>query len=135
MTKNPSPSAPSEGRPVWFLNRSVLVVRPLQPFVDWVLSLDDEGSVEAEDVWESVNSFLVPEFEDPGETLGWVHANVEIVFEVMLNDWVMDSAHWPEDRSWSTFEQWFEIEYIDLAWDLVDEPLSSDPPMIEGHEA
>lgn len=132
MSNNPSSS---EQRPVWFLNRSVLVVRPLQPFVDWVLSFDDDGPVDAEDAWASVNSFLVPEFEDPAETLAWVQANVEIVFEIMLNDWVMDSAHWPEDRGWSTFERWFDFEYIDLAWDLVDEPLSSDPPMIEGHEA
>lgn len=29
------------------------------------------------------------------------------------------------------FREWFELELIDLIWDLVDEPLSSDPPFPE----
>ena len=131
MTRTP----PSEDRPIWFLNRGVLVVRPRQPFVDWVCSFEDDGPVDPDDARDSVNSFLVPEFDDPEETLAWVQAHIETVFEIMLNDWVMDSAEWPEDRGWDAFEAWFDFEYIDLAWDLVDEPLSSDAPEAEGHEA
>jgi hypothetical protein len=129
-------SKPASGdRPIWFLNRGVLVVRPRQPFVDWVLTFDDDGPVDPEDAWESVNSFLVPEFDDPDQTQEWIEANIETVFEIMLNDWVMDPEHWPEDRGWETFGEWFDLEYVDLAWDLVDEPLSSEAPEAEGHEA
>jgi hypothetical protein len=125
----------SDDRPIWFLNRGILVVRPRQPFVDWVCSFEEAGPVDREDAWDSVNSFLVPEFEDPEETLQWIQANVETVFEIMLNDWVTTPEHWPEDRGWDAFEEWFDFEYVDIAWDLVDEPLSSDPPEPEGAEA
>jgi hypothetical protein len=124
MSANASP----EGRPIWFLNRGVLVVRPRQPFVDWICSFEDGDPVDPEDAWEAVNSFLVPEFDEPEETLEWIHGNVDTVFEIMLNDWVTEQESWPTDRSWSAFEKWFEFEYVDLAWDLVDEPLSSEPP-------
>lgn len=131
MSSKPAPG----DRPIWFLNRGVLVVRPRQPFVDWVLTFDDDGPVDPEDAWESVNSFLVPEFDDPEQTMEWIEANIETVFEIMLNDWVMDPEHWPEDRDWEAFGEWFDLEYVDLAWDLVDEPLSSEAPEAEGHEA
>jgi hypothetical protein len=125
MTPNASSS---EGRPIWFLNRGVLVVRPRQPFVDWICSFEDGDPVDPADAWEAVNSFLVPEFDEPEETLEWIHGNVDTVFEIMLNDWITEPESWPEDRGWSAFEEWFEFEYVDLAWDLVDEPLSSEPP-------
>ncbi|MEX2468000.1 MAG: hypothetical protein WD995_13905 [Gemmatimonadota bacterium] len=121
-------SSSSEGRPIWFLNRGVLVVRPRQPFVDWVCSFEDGTPVDPEDAWDSVNSFLIPEFDDPEETLEWIHGNVDTVFEIMLNDWITEPDSWPADRGWTAFEEWFEFEYVDLAWDLVDEPLSSEPP-------
>ncbi len=120
--------SPSEGRPIWFLNRGVLVVRPRQPFVDWICSFEDGDPVDPEDAWEAVNAFLVPEFDEPEETLEWIHGNVDTVFDIMLNDWVTEQESWPTDRGWSAFEEWFEFEYVDLAWDLVDEPLSSEPP-------
>jgi hypothetical protein len=121
-------STPSEGRPIWFLNRGVLVVRPRQPFVDWVCSFEDGDAVDPEDAWASVNSFLVPEFDDPDETFEWIQGNVDTVFDIMLNDWITEPGDWPADRGWTTFEEWFEFEYVDLAWDLVDEPLSSEAP-------
>jgi len=31
------------GRAMWSVNRSVLVVRPRQPYLDWVHSMDDGG--------------------------------------------------------------------------------------------
>lgn len=126
---------PEEGKPIWFINRGVLIVRPRQPFVDWVCSFDEEGPVDREDARDSVNSFLVPEFDNPEETADWVEANIETVFEIMLNDWVMDPEYWPQDRGWDAFEEWFDLEYVEVAWDLVDEPLSSDPPEAEGHPA
>lgn len=121
-------SSPSEGRPIWFLNRGVLVVRPRQPFIDWICSVEAGEPVDPEDVWTSVNSFLVPEFDDPDETLEWIQGNVDTVFEIMLNDWITEPESWPADRDWTAFEKWFEFEYVDLAWDLVDEPLSSEAP-------
>ena len=127
----PPKSSSSEGRPIWFLNRGVLVVRPQQPFVDWVCSFQNGDPVDPEDAWSSVNSFLVPEFDDPEETLEWIQGNVDTVFEIMLNDWITEPESWPADRGWSAFEEWFEFEYVDLAWDLVDEPLSSEAPAEE----
>ena len=117
-----------EGRQIWFLNRGILVVRPQDPFVEWARSLDDGGALSPEETRDWVNAFLIPEFEFEEDTWAWIRGNCETVFELMLNDWVVVPEMWPEDRSWEVFERWFTYERIEMAWDLVDEPLSSDPP-------
>ena len=40
----------------------------------------------------------------------------------------------PEDRSWETFNGWFEFEFLDAPWDVVAEPLHSNPPPAEAME-
>ena len=121
----------TEDRPIWFLNRSVLVVRAREPFVDWACSVDDPVRVRPADAAASVNSFLIPEFGTEEESWAWIREHCDTVFELMLNDWYTDPELWPEDRGWGAFQLWFEAEHIDLAWDLVAEPLSSDPPPVQ----
>lgn len=123
-----------EGREIWFINRDVIVVRPAPPFVEWALALEDDGDLNADDVQEASNAFLIPEFDHPDETWAWVEAHCETLFEYMLLDWVTDKDAWPQDRGWAAFQSWFTYEHISLAWDLVDEPLTSDAPPFDGPE-
>ena len=44
------------------LNRSALIVRPRQPYLDWAASLDDSGLVP--DVAGEHTVYLAPGFED-----------------------------------------------------------------------
>jgi hypothetical protein len=119
----------SERREIWFLNRNILVVRPGEPFIEWVRSTDDGGAVTPEFVRNSTNAFLLPEFDDEEEALDWIRESCEVVFELMLSDWIITPDLWPEDRGWPVFQRWFSFEHIETAWDLVDGPLSSDPPL------
>ena len=118
-----------EGREVWFLNREVLVVRPREPFLDWAISTDDDGVVDPEWVRNWVTSFLLPQFETEEEALAGIREYCEVIFELLLTDWILLPELWPEDRGWEAFQRWFSFERIEIAWDLVDAPLSSDPPL------
>jgi hypothetical protein len=116
------------GTEIWFLNRRVVVVRARQPFEEWAKGVDES----AEDAYDSkegwTNAYLIPDFEDEEESWKWLEENCDTIFEIELNSWFMDPKAWPEDRRWEVFREWFEVELIELAWDLVDEPLSSEPP-------
>jgi len=105
-----------------------VVVRPAQAFVDWALSLESEEDLSDVDVFASSNAFLIPEFEVEDDAWAWVSVNCETMFDYMLHDWSTDQEVWPEDRGWDEFERWFTYEHISMAWDLVDEPLSSEAP-------
>lgn len=119
----------AEGREIWTLNRELVVIRPKDPFVEWVHRVDRTGKPpEAEWIRSTSTSFLIPQFEFPDESWEWVEENCSMIFELELGDWFVDEETWPSDRSWDVFREWFEIEHIDTIWDLIDEPLSSDVP-------
>lgn len=124
--------AEESGKEIWFINRTVLVLRTREPFDDWARGTDD-GAAEAYDSsggW--TNSYLIPEFESEEEAWEWLEANCGMIFEMELDSWYSVPEVWPEDRSWNAFREWFDVELIETAWDLVDEPLSSDPPDLSG---
>ncbi|MDT8369500.1 MAG: hypothetical protein RQ745_09860 [Longimicrobiales bacterium] len=118
-------------REIWFLNRELLILRPRQPFIDWVRKCEPEGYLSDNEVRDAPSAFLIPEFELTWESLTWVRVNCRMLFELHLDEWYSDSSMWPARRDWKTFKEWCEVEYVDLAWDLVDAPLSSDPPIAE----
>lgn len=124
----------SEGREIWLLNRDLLVVRPREPFLKWARSVFEDVPVDADEDVGWTDSFLMPEFETEEEFLSWLRHNCDLIFEMMVSAWAGPPELWPEDRNWEAFQRWFEFERIETTWDLVDAPLSSDPPTphIEG---
>jgi hypothetical protein len=117
------------GEAVWTVNRAVVVLRPKEPFVKWVRSVDRTAEPVEEDLIRSTSTaFLIPDFDFAEESWEWIKEYSSLFFDLELNDWYADEATWPSDRSWEVLEEWFEIELIDTAWDLVDEPPTSNLP-------
>jgi len=119
------------GREIWFLNRGLVILRPRQPFVDWVRESDPGDPVPEEVIRESVSAFLIPDFDMTADSHAWIRENFELLFEIQVDEWYTDAAMWPSERDWETFQEWFDVELIEVAWDLIDAPLSSDPPIRE----
>jgi len=107
------------------------VVKAREPFVEWVMSLQDDVPVDAEWVRSWATSFLLPQFDDDEEALEGISEYAQVIFELLLSDWILDPELWPEDLSWEAFQRMFSFERIEIALDLVDGPLSSDPPEAE----
>lgn len=125
--------AESDGGEIWFLNRGLVLVRPKQPFVDWVRDADPgPGTPVSEDVArEAVEAFLIPQFDMTPDSHAWVRENFDLMFEIALDSWYTDPELWPQNRDWKTFNRWFDVELIKVAWDLVNQPLSSEPPQVQ----
>ena len=106
------------------LNRSALIVRPRQPYLDWAASLDDSGLVP--DVAGEHTVYLAPGFEDGDEAakvLGSVYAEI---FERELNAWHTDEGDWPSSRTLVMFTKWFEVEMHSVVEDLCGHELFDD---------
>jgi hypothetical protein len=116
----------NESPVVWTINRGVVVLRPKPPFAQWVRSLDAGEPVDEEMVLSVSTAFLIPDFEFVHESWDWIEENYELFFDLSLVDWHLEQSEWPQERDWKTFQEWFHIDFIDSAWDLVDEPLTSD---------
>lgn len=105
------------------VNRSYLIVKPKEPYIDWVRSFDD--SVETDDLINQKTIYLVdePAFDSPEEINKIIKKVWRDIFISELEAWYTDEESFPKDMTYKTFKQWFDVEYVDLGFDLSDDEL------------
>jgi hypothetical protein len=106
------------------LNRSAVAVRPKQPFLDWVNSVEEGGSLTLADLQKTL--YLVPDYEDPADAEKVLKRVYDDIFCRELEGWYTLESLWPQDRSLRVFKQWFEIEHFDLIEDVGRGPIEND---------
>jgi hypothetical protein len=118
-----------------------MVVKPKQPFLDWLNSLDndDEMNLTLEELQNDSTAYLVPEYETPedqAEIVVWSH---NYVFEEELMAWYTFEEEWPPTRDLDTFLEWFEVEFhstiMDLDLELPLEHVDDDAELEDGDES
>lgn len=107
------------------VNRSVIILRPQQPFLDWLRALP--GGFETEPTLAALqansNALLVPAVDHAGELTEFITEHYLTMFQAELADWCEDAQLWPAPLSTALFAQWFEISVHGVVSDLVEEPL------------
>lgn len=103
------------------INRSAILVRPRQPYLDWAASLGDADLLPKADDERTV--YLVPIFEDDEQADEVLDRCAETIFENELFGWHTEAADWPEDRSLEVFLEWFEVEMNSVVEDLSAVPI------------
>jgi hypothetical protein len=105
------------------IDRSLIVVRPKQPFLDWVQSVDYEEGLTLGDLRVDPSAYLIPQLwtnDEQPAILRWCYG---VVFEAELDSWYTDPALWPQNRDLEMFLEWFDIEFHSGVFDLCDEPI------------
>jgi len=104
------------------VNRSLMVVKPKQPFLDWARSLDDNDErLELKDVRDDSTAYLIPEYETFEEQMDILVWCAGFVFDEELRAWYTDEDLWPSVRDAQIFLDWFDIEFHSMVFDLDDE--------------
>ena len=79
------------------INRCLVIVRPKQPFLDWLNSVEgDEFTLE--DISHDPTSYLVPEYEFNAEQASILDWGYDLMFESELSLWYTEPSLWPPDR-------------------------------------
>ncbi len=108
-----------------FVNRTALVVRPKQPYIDWADSFDDGGPKYDPDHHQA-KVFLIDEVEDTRDIKKVVRRCWQAIFEEEINSWMRDPDVWPQRRTLKVFLEWFEVEVCDVVLDLGRGPIDHD---------
>jgi len=109
------------------INRTAVVIRPKQPFVDWLNSIPDEDiDFTLERVSKDNITYLIPEYDNPDEALACIKEIYSYIFKFELFGWYTDEEPWPKNRTWKMFQEWFEIEINSEVFDLVDEAIEKE---------
>lgn len=106
------------------INRSLIILKPKQPFLNWARSLDDEDkSFTLEDLREDSTAYLLPEVWDFDEQETLLASCYDFLFQEELEGWWRDETAWPKERNIKMFLDWFEVEFHSLVFDLCEEPI------------
>ena len=105
-------------------NRCAVTTLAKQPFIDWLASLPDPFEATLEEINHDNEVFLLPFFDTYEEAEDLLKDFFGEIFEKWLAGYWTVPAHWPADRSWEVFHEWFEVKFHSMITDLVDdEPL------------
>ncbi len=106
------------------INRSAVIVRPSQPYIDWASNLDDSGIVPDPDGEPSI--YLLPEYDTDDEGWALLSKGFDVIFDAELDGWHTDSTAWPAKRTFAMFRRWFQITMCSCIDDLCEGPIIDD---------
>ncbi|MGL6046176.1 MAG: VacJ [Vogesella sp.] len=106
------------------VNRSVAILKPRQPFLDWLQNLPGslDGQLQLAQLRADCNALLIPAADDYESAEDFVRQHYRTLFGAELADWCDDDAFWPELTP-ALFTEWFDVEIHSVLTDLVDNPL------------
>ncbi len=106
------------------VNRSAIVVKLAQPFLDWLHQVDPtSGDLTLDNLAREPTIYLLPEWESNEEKLEHLRELSNSIFEEQLNGWYRDREVWPSQRDLNAFLGWFDCSFHSMIMDLCDEPI------------
>lgn len=109
---------PDEDFEEGYINRQAIVLKPQQPFIDWVKIYNPD--FEEEEIIETKIYLVDDEIEDVEK---WLRKKFDIFFRMELEDWHDNKKEWPQRRTYKMFMQWFHIETSSKIFDIEDRPV------------
>jgi hypothetical protein len=109
------------------LNRSAIVVKPRQPFLDWLHAVDPTSrDIALPEVVADPTIYLIPECDSEADVHKFLRELCEEIFVEQLAGWLTDEETWPQDRSFDAFCRWFDWQHHSMLIDLCDKPLTDE---------
>src|SRR5215467_2994939 len=94
------------------VNRTAIVVKPDQPFLDWQHRADPTSNeLSLEDLQREPTVYLLPECENEEEARQYLGEVCGLIFEEQLDGWYRVRATWPNRRELNAFDRWFEWSF------------------------
>jgi len=111
------------------INRGIIIIKPKQPFVDWLNQLPDsdtDNPYTLETLREDRTVLLIPDMPSLEEMEAFITPLKPDLFEGELNNFTDDPTTWPEDLTAQRFDRWFELETHSMVYDAAAIPLTAE---------
>ena len=89
----------------YFVERSVVVIKPKKAFLDWVNTVFTEipKPLNLDELQIDCNSYLIPEVEEIEDGINFIDDKFEDLFELELSSWTEDKSLWPKNLNLKMF--------------------------------
>ena len=110
------------------VNRSAIIVKPKQPYIDWANHFDAGGpTLTLEKGRRDPSVFLADHLEDEPEPEKILKKYYKTIFEDQLSAWTTTEETWPRNRDQRTFLEWFDVDICTMVMDLYKDALEQEP--------
>ena len=107
------------------INRTLLIVIPKKPFLDWAKS-SEYGEPEFNFDEGYYSAYLIPEKYDEYNYKNYLKKHYLDIFEEKLYSMIRDPDLWPQKRDLKTYNEWFDTKACDTVFDLSNEPIDKE---------
>ena len=107
------------------INRSVMVIKPLEPYYDWITTL--AGPINPTKEMMEASVLLIPDHIYPSGIEAYIRHVFAHVFTIQLESLSPDVNEWPQGRDYALFRQWFHVDVHPLVLDAVAEDIRKEP--------
>ena len=113
---------------MFLINRSVAIIKPKQPFVDWANSVvDEDEQYSISDLRTDCSVILLPETDSDEHANAVLREIFQDVFKIELLSWITDDNMWPEHRTYKMFLEWFDAEFHSMVFDPFQDDIEKEP--------
>ena len=108
------------------MNRTAIVVKPNQRFVEWLHSVDPSSiDLTLADVTEDPSVYLLPESDSAAESVECLRRYCGQIFDEQLEGWYRVPEEWPQKRDFKAFTEWFDYTVHSMVLDTSgDRPIA-----------
>ena len=111
---------------MYAVDRSAIVIRMKQPYLDWIKSLPDAEDLTLDRLNRENNIYMIQEYETDSHLVSILKNVYSDIFEVELSGWYRIEEAWPKNRDYKTFRKWFEVESHSMVFDLMDQGIGEE---------
>lgn len=107
---------------MYAVDRSVAIVRPREPFLDWIKNLPgSEIDITLEQLRTDSTVYLIPDFDEVEDALAAIDHIYGNIFEAELAEWSEEESTWPQERNLKLFWKWFDVSLHSLVIDITED--------------
>lgn len=101
------------------IDRVAAVVKPTASMLEWLNNQPGQtDNLTLETLRKDCLVLLIPAFDGPNQALEYIKQIYRGIFEAELISWGVKKRDWPEDMSLERFNQWFELEFHSILYDV-----------------
>jgi hypothetical protein len=114
------------------IDRAAVIVTPKKPFYDWANSLEPQESITEDELDEKETVYLLPERDSNEQIAKLLQRSFwREIFEQELFAWHTDESGWPENLSYATFREWFDVKICSMVFDVAKGAILKEPALGE----
>lgn len=105
------------------VDRTAVIIRPKQKFIDWFNDLYPDEPLTHEDIEPSI--YLISDEGNHYEEAFEAHfkKRFDRYFKMELENWESNKKKWPQKRTYKMFIEWFDVQVSGMVYDMEKTPI------------